>query len=124
MGRSGTDWKLLNERIHDREVFGLLVLGGCVCAGTVMLFLGEGNAFSINAYELQAILYLGLVASGLGFFFWNKGATKSNAGVLAAFNNAVVPLAVLCSLFVFGEIEEIQRNQMIRLLFGLSLIHI
>ena len=116
------EWKLLNERIHDREVFGLLVLGGCVCAATVMLFLGERNAFSINASELQAILYLGLVASGLGFFLWNKGATKSNAGVLAAFNNAVVPLAVLCSLFVFGEIEEIQRNQMIRLLLGGSTI--
>ena len=74
------EWKLLNERIHDREVFGLLVLGGCVCAATVMLFLGERNAFSINASELQAILYLGLVASGLGFFLWNKGQPNPMLG--------------------------------------------
>ena len=58
------------------------------------------------------------VASGLGFFLWNKGASMTNAGTLAAFNNAVVPLAVVCSFFVFGEIEEIERSQLIRLLFG------
>ena len=46
----------------------------------------------------------------------------TNAGTLAAFNNAVVPLAVFCSLFVFGEIEEIERSQLIRLLFGGSTI--
>ena len=42
----------------------------------------------------------------------------TNAGTLAAFNNAVVPLAVVSSFFVFGEIEEIERSQLIRLLFG------
>ena len=116
------DWKIRNKQIQDREVFAILALGGCACAGTVTIFLGERSAFSINASELQAILYLGLVASGLGFFLWNKGASRTNAGSLAAFNNAVIPLAVLCSFFVFGEIEDIKRGQMIRLLWGGSTI--
>ena len=112
------DWKIRNKRIQDREVFAILAFGGCACAGATTFFLGERDAFEINVSECQSILYLGCVASGLGFFLWNKGASMTNAGTLAAFNNAVVPLAVLCSLFVFGEIEEIERSQLIRLLFG------
>ena len=46
----------------------------------------------------------------------------TNAGTLAAFNNVVVPLAVLCSFFVFGEIEEIERSQLIRLFLGVAAI--
>jgi drug/metabolite transporter (DMT)-like permease len=62
------------------------------------------------------------VASGLGFFLWNKGATKVNPGTLAAFNNAVVPLAVISSLFVFGEIESLVINDLLRIILGGSLI--
>jgi drug/metabolite transporter (DMT)-like permease len=76
----------------------------------------------ISADQWKAILYLGLVASGLGFFLWNKGASKTNAGTLAAFNNAVVPLAVLCSLFIFNEGKNFDREDQIRLMLGSGLI--
>jgi drug/metabolite transporter (DMT)-like permease len=49
------------------------------------------------------LLYLGLIASGLGFFLWNRGATRVDAGTLAVMNNAKIPLAVACSLLFFGE---------------------
>jgi drug/metabolite transporter (DMT)-like permease len=72
--------------------------------------------------QCKSIVYLGIVASALGFFLWNKGATKVNLGTLAAFNNAVVPLAILCSLFVFGEIESLGSGDLLRLILGGSLI--
>jgi drug/metabolite transporter (DMT)-like permease len=72
--------------------------------------------------QWKSIVYLGIVASGLGFFLWNKGATKVNPGTLAAFNNAVVPLAVISSLFVFGEIESLVINDLLRIILGGSLI--
>jgi drug/metabolite transporter (DMT)-like permease len=62
------------------------------------------------------------VASGIGFFLWNKGASKVNPGTLAAFNNAVVPLAILCSLFVFGESKTIGLENGARLALGSCLI--
>jgi drug/metabolite transporter (DMT)-like permease len=62
------------------------------------------------------------VASGIGFFLWNKGATQSNPGTLAAFNNAVVPLAVICSLRIFGEIKNIQEGDLLKLTTGAILI--
>jgi drug/metabolite transporter (DMT)-like permease len=62
------------------------------------------------------------VASGLGFFLWNKGASVSNPGTLAAFNNAVVPLAVLFSLFLFGEADSLDTESLARLIVGAGLI--
>ena len=44
-----------------------------------------------------------MVASGLGFFLWNVGATRVGSGTLAVMNNAKIPLAVACSLLIFGE---------------------
>ena len=72
----------------------------------------------INSDQWKSILYLGFVASGIGFFLWNKGATLSNPGTLAAFNNAVVPLAVICSLFLFGEIRNIEDGALLKLATG------
>jgi len=49
------------------------------------------------------LVYLGAVASGLGFFLWNVGARKVNGGTLAVFNDLKIPLAVAVSLIFFGE---------------------
>ncbi len=57
--------------------------------------------------QFGTIAYLGIVASGLCFFWWNVGARQVNAGVLAALNNAKVPLGVACSLLFFGEHAEL-----------------
>ena len=54
-------------------------------------------------------LYLGVVASGLGFFLWNKGALLVSAEVLGAANNLKLPIAVFVSLTVFGESAALGR---------------
>jgi drug/metabolite transporter (DMT)-like permease len=116
------DWKRQNQSVKDREVFSLLAAGGTLMALQFSLIFTEWSELPVNLPQWGSILYLGLVASGLGFFLWNKGATRSNPGTLATFNNAVVPLAVLCSLFVFGEIEGFSYDQMIRLVIGVGLL--
>ena len=58
---------------------------------------------AITGPQALTLLYLGAVASGLGFFLWNQGATHVNAGTLAVMNNAKVPLGIAASLLVFGE---------------------
>ena len=50
-----------------------------------------------------ALLYLGVLPTGLGFYLWNKGAARVGAGVLAVANNLKIPLAVLVSWLVFRE---------------------
>jgi drug/metabolite transporter (DMT)-like permease len=116
------DWKQSNPQTNDRSVFALLAMGGTACAGIAGALLSDWSTLEVKPDQWKAILYLGFVASGIGFFLWNKGASKVNPGTLAAFNNAVVPLAVLCSLFVFGESQSIDLENGIRLALGSTLI--
>ena len=116
------DWKRNNPQTKDRSVFSLLAIGGTACAGIAGALLSDWSTLEVKADQWKSILYLGFVASGLGFFLWNKGAAKSSPGTLAVFNNAVVPLAVLCSLFIFGESQSIDMENGIRLALGSTLI--
>jgi drug/metabolite transporter (DMT)-like permease len=52
------------------------------------------------------LLYLGAVPSAIGFFLWNFGARRVNAGTLAVFNNVKIPLAIVVSLVFFKEDAE------------------
>ena len=116
------DWKQKNRKMDDRAIFALLAMGGTLCAGLACVMFSDLKNLSVQPEQWKAIIYLGFVASGIGFFLWNKGAGKSNPGTLAAFNNAVVPLAVLCSLFAFGESQSIDLENGIRLALGSALI--
>ena len=116
------DWKKANTNVTDQSVFGLLTVGGFICVGGFSLMLTDFATVEITLSQWQSILYLGCVASGLGFFLWNKGATQTNPGTLASFNNAVVPLAVITSLFVFGESDSLDAENTLRLCLGTVLI--
>jgi len=105
------DWKRSHPQTPDHQVFALLYIGGFSVAAVAA-------AFFTDWQQIQVLAYLGIVASGLGFFLWNKGAALSRPGTLAAFNNAVVPLAMACSLFIFGEIADIAGGALLRLALG------
>jgi drug/metabolite transporter (DMT)-like permease len=87
--------------LRDREVFALLYAGAFAIAALAMVARGASVTFSPG--QFWVLVYLGVLASGFGFFLWNVGATRVAAGTLAVMNNAKVPLAVACSLLFFGE---------------------
>ena len=116
------DWQRANPQVPDRSIFALLSLGGVLSVGCFSLVLTDFQAVELSTDHWKAILYLGCVASGLGFFLWNKGASVTNPGTLAAFNNAVVPLAVVFSLFLFGEADNLDTESLVRLVLGAGLI--
>jgi len=99
----------LPQSSSDASVFGLLYAGALLLTVAVSLFTTQWNAFHPGLGQWATILYLGAVASGIGFFLWNVGATRVNVGSLAAFNNAKIPLGIACSLLVFGESANIPR---------------
>jgi drug/metabolite transporter (DMT)-like permease len=87
--------------LRDRDVFALLY--GSAFAVAVTAMLAKGAPMSATAAQMGVLLYLGVLASGVGFYLWNVGATRVSAGQLAVMNNAKVPLAVAVSLLFFGE---------------------
>ncbi|NBB79393.1 MAG: EamA family transporter [Verrucomicrobia bacterium] len=116
------DWKRKNPEIAQLDSFAWLYAGGFLVALLASFFFTDWAKASPNGPQAAIILYLGIIASGLGFFLWNKGATLTRPGTLAAFNNAVVPLAMASSLFIFDEISDLAPGAVIRLLLGASCI--
>lgn len=118
------DWKRNRPHITDGSVFGFLYLGAAVFTNIATVLITEHPPIPVNATPTQwfVLVYMGFIASGLGFFFWNKGGTKTTVGVLATFNNAVVPLAMFASLFIFGEAKGGTPEELIRLGIGSFLI--
>jgi drug/metabolite transporter (DMT)-like permease len=101
----------------DASVFAVTYAGALLLTVAVSAATTDWHRFAPTGVQWLTIAYLGAVASGLGFFLWNVGATRVNAGVLAAFNNAKIPLGIAASLLVFGE-----RADMGRLLAGGALM--
>jgi len=99
----------LAPEISDASVFALPLAGGLALTLAVSLLATDWHLFAATKAQWVTIAYLGAVASGAGFFLWNVGATKVNAGVLAAINNAKIPLGIACSLLVFGERADLGR---------------
>jgi drug/metabolite transporter (DMT)-like permease len=118
------DWKQERPHISDSSVFGFLYLGAVVFTTLATILISQQSPIPLNASPTQwfVLVYMGLIASGLGFFLWNKGGTQTSVGVLATFNNAVVPLAMFASLFVFGEAKGGTSEELVRLAIGSLLI--
>ncbi|MDP1825094.1 MAG: EamA family transporter [Archangium sp.] len=95
--------------VRDVELFGLLYLGAIAVVLPASLLRTDFTALAPSTTQWAILAYLGMIASGLGFFLWNRGATQVSAGTLAAMNNAKVPLAVAVSLLVFGEQVDLPR---------------
>jgi len=92
-----------HPELRDTRIFGLLYLGGALAAGVPALITTPWQSLVLTAQQVLTLVYLGAVASGLGFFLWNVGARKVNGGTLAVFNDLKIPLAVAVSLIFFGE---------------------
>jgi len=106
-----------HPEVQSRDVFALLYAGAVVVtlAATAVTF--DVSRFEITRVQLLVLVYLGVIAAGLGFFLWNHGATKVSDGTLAVMNNGYMPLAVVAGLVWLGE-----EADPVRLLIGSSCI--
>lgn len=89
--------------LRHRDVFGYFYLGALLVASVGMLLFGDWQRLPTSATQWGVLLWLGLVASGLGYFLWNKGATLVDAGALAIMNNALVPAGLLVNLIIWNR---------------------
>ncbi len=95
--------RLTHPALVDRNIFALLYAGGFAITLPIALYQTDFATFTLTTAQIWTLLYLGVIASGLCFFAWNYGGTRVGTGLLAVFNNAKIPLAVACSLLIFGE---------------------
>ncbi|MDA0990059.1 MAG: EamA family transporter, partial [Verrucomicrobia bacterium] len=99
----------VREAPANHEIFALLYLGGVAFATLPVAITGSWSGIDLSTSQVLTLLYLGIIPSGLCFYLWNVGARKTEAGTLAVMNNAKIPLAVMVSLFCFGESADSWR---------------
>lgn len=99
----------LPQGVVQRCVFGWFYLGALALALVAFAMFGSSNRLPTTGVQWGVLGWLGLVASGLGYFLWNKGATRVDAGALAIMNNALVPAGLLVNLLIWNRDADIVR---------------
>ncbi len=96
--------------LTDSGVFFYCYAGAALITAPLFVLHAGGDLVSaVTREQIGVLLYLGVVASGLSFFLWNRGARHTPAGTLAVLNNLKIPLAVLVSFLVFRESANLPR---------------
>ncbi|MCF8035749.1 MAG: EamA family transporter [Desulfobacteraceae bacterium] len=99
--------------LPQHSVFGFFYLGALVVSTAGWLVWGDLRMMPTTAMQWGVLLWLGLGASAVGYFLWNKGATMVNPGALAIMNNALVPAGLLVNLLIWNR-----EAPLLRLLIG------
>ena len=102
-------WMDARPAIRDTRIFGLLYAGAVLVAGAFSLINTDYHRLILQRNQVLALLYLGVIASGVCFFLWNLGARKVNEGLLAVMNNLKIPIGVVASLLILGESTDYAR---------------
>lgn len=98
-----------NVQLPQRAIFGYFYMGALAVTMVTWLLFGNPAKLPTTSLQWEILLYLGLIASGLGYFFWNKGATKVDSGTLAIMNNALVPAGLVVNLLLWNRDANLTR---------------
>ncbi|HIG87472.1 MAG TPA: hypothetical protein EYQ25_10550 [Planctomycetes bacterium] len=92
-----------HERQQPMATHAWMLLAGALVLTPLALMDFPGRLDQIDGKGIGALLYLGIGATGLGFYLWNEGARQVSVSRLAVMNNLKAPLAALVAVWVFGE---------------------
>ncbi|ATB68975.1 acetate efflux pump MadN-like [Sulfurospirillum diekertiae] len=91
-----------NANISQSDVFGYFHFGALIIGIVAFGLFANTDKLSPTLIQWGVLVWLGVVASGLGYFLWNKGACEVDAGVLAIMNNVHVPAGLIVNILIWG----------------------
>jgi carboxylate/amino acid/amine transporter len=103
---------LMARGTHDvpgHAVFGFFFIGALLVALPAFLMFGDMGRLPTTLTQWGVLLWLGVVASGVGYFLWNTGATRVDAGTLAVMNNALIPAGLIVNILVWNRDAPLDR---------------
>ncbi|MCP1726893.1 carboxylate/amino acid/amine transporter [Natronospira proteinivora] len=101
--------------------FGLFFLGGILVSGPAFWVFGDAAALPETPLQWGVILWLGLAASGVGLFFWNRGACLVDGGTLAVMNNVLIPAGLVVNILIWNREADLGRLALGSAVIALSL---
>lgn len=91
------------------RTFGYFFLGALTIALPSFLIFGDPARLPSTGLQWGVLAWLGLAASGLGLYLWNRGACLVDAGTLAVMNNALVPAGLVVNLLIWNREADLLR---------------
>lgn len=95
--------------LRTTRVFGWFFLGALPVAIAAFALLGNADKLPTTSVQWSVIAWLGIGASALGYFFWNQGATRVDAGALAIMNNALIPAGLIVNVVIWNRDADLVR---------------
>ena len=96
--------RLMETRpMPQHNAFAWFYMGAFIVAVVAWFMLGNPQKLPTTTVQWSVLIWLGVVASGLGYFMWNYGATQVDAGTLGIMNNVHVPACLLVNLAIWQE---------------------
>jgi len=110
-GQVGYKRIIAKERkdLPQRTVFGWFFIGALSVVIPCYLVFGDPDKLPTTTLQWSILFYLGIVASGIGYFAWNKGATMVNIGTLAVANNLLIPAGIIVNVLFWNRDADILR---------------
>jgi carboxylate/amino acid/amine transporter len=90
------------HRSLSKPSFGYFHAGAFLICSLSLLLMGS-QKYPTTPEQWWVLIWLGVVASGIGYLLWNRGATQVDAGTLAAMNNALIPAGLLVNLTLWQQ---------------------
>jgi carboxylate/amino acid/amine transporter len=89
--------------------FGFFYLGALAVVLPAFLLFGKANFLPEAPLQWGVLVFLGLISTALGLYWWNKGACMVRVGTLAVMNILHVPVGLLISLLIWNQHEPLGR---------------
>ena len=110
-----------HKEIEHRDVFGYFHFGALIVSVISFVLFANPEKLSPSLIQWSVLIWLGVMASGLGYFLWNKGACLVDSGILAIMNNALVPVGLLVNLIIWEKTSNYILLFLGSLVIGFSL---
>ena len=107
---------------YNLNEFGYFYFGAIIIASLGSLIMIDSLSYPKSTTQWILVLWLGAIASGLGYYFWNRGSVLVNNGTLAVMNNLVIPLGLFIEIAFFSKLINV-TNYIIGALIILSSIY-
>jgi len=91
------------NQIPQHNAFAWFYLGALIVALMGWLIFGNIHQLPTTGLQWGILVWLGIGASGLGYFMWNYGATQVDVGTLAIMNNALIPAGLLVNFALWQQ---------------------
>ena len=89
--------------------FGHFYLGAMVLVLPSFLLFGDPAKLPQTGMQWGVLVWMGLFATALGMYWWDKGSTLVDAGVLAIMNELHVPAGLIVNLLIWNRDANLQK---------------